>query len=198
MAGRRFAPVPGLRGRAGAGARRGSRLPRPDPRLRGAEGRAASRGDPPGHRDGGRGAARPGRDQGDDLRAPRLHRPQGRAGRARDRDDPPARSASRDAIPLTRRRPPMPFDSEITQRAIAVLEACRARGATVATVESCTGGLVGGALTAIPGSSDVVMGGLITYSNAAKTALAGVPDDLLAIHGAVSEPVARAMAAGGR
>ncbi|MDP3599783.1 MAG: CinA family protein [Bosea sp. (in: a-proteobacteria)] len=92
----------------------------------------------------------------------------------------------------------MPFDSEITQHAIAVLEACRARGATVATVESCTGGLVGGALTAIPGSSDVVMGGLITYSNAAKTALAGVPDDLLAIHGAVSEPVARAMAAGGR
>ncbi|MCZ8044583.1 MAG: nicotinamide-nucleotide amidohydrolase family protein [Beijerinckiaceae bacterium] len=92
----------------------------------------------------------------------------------------------------------MPFDSEITQRAIAVLEACRARGATVATVESCTGGLVGGALTAIPGSSDVVMGGLITYSNAAKAALAGVPEDLLAIHGAVSEPVARAMAAGGR
>lgn len=92
----------------------------------------------------------------------------------------------------------MPFDSETTDRAIAVLEACRARGATVATVESCTGGLVAGALTAIPGSSDVVLGGLVTYSNAAKMALAGVPEALLATHGAVSEPVARAMAEGGR
>lgn len=92
----------------------------------------------------------------------------------------------------------MPFDSETTRSAIAVLEACRARGATVATVESCTGGLVGGALTAIAGSSDVVMGGLITYSNEAKMALAGVPEALLATHGAVSEPVARAMAEGGR
>jgi nicotinamide-nucleotide amidase len=92
----------------------------------------------------------------------------------------------------------MPFDSETTDRAIAVLEACRARGATVATVESCTGGLIAGALTAIPGSSDVVLGGLVTYSNAAKMALAGVPETVLAAHGAVSEPVARAMAEGGR
>lgn len=92
----------------------------------------------------------------------------------------------------------MPFDSETTDRAIAVLEACRARGATVATVESCTGGLIAAALTAIPGSSDVVLGGLVTYSNAAKMALAGVPEALLASHGAVSEPVARAMAEGGR
>ncbi len=92
----------------------------------------------------------------------------------------------------------MPFDSETTDRAIAVLEACRAHGATLATVESCTGGLIAGALTAIPGSSDVVLGGLVTYSNAAKMALAGVPEALLATHGAVSEPVARAMAEGGR
>lgn len=92
----------------------------------------------------------------------------------------------------------MPFDSETTDRAIAVLEACRAHGATVATVESCTGGLIAGALTAIPGSSDVVLGGLVTYSNAAKMALAGVPETVLASHGAVSEPVARAMAEGGR
>lgn len=92
----------------------------------------------------------------------------------------------------------MPFDSETTDRAVAVLEACRAHGATVATVESCTGGLIAGALTAIPGSSDVVLGGLVTYSNAAKMALAGVPEALLATHGAVSEPVARAMAEGGR
>jgi nicotinamide-nucleotide amidase len=90
------------------------------------------------------------------------------------------------------------FDSEITTRAIAVLEACRAKGLTVATVESCTGGLVAAALTAIPGSSDVVTGGLVTYSNAAKSALAGVPAPLIAGHGAVSEPVARAMAEGGR
>ncbi|MDP3255687.1 MAG: nicotinamide-nucleotide amidohydrolase family protein [Bosea sp. (in: a-proteobacteria)] len=92
----------------------------------------------------------------------------------------------------------MPFDSETMQRATAVLDAFRARGATVATVESCTGGLVGGALTAIAGSSDVVLGGLITYSNEAKMALAAVPEALLAAHGAVSEPVARAMAEGGR
>ena len=89
------------------------------------------------------------------------------------------------------------FDAEITTLATAVLDACRSGGVTVATVESCTGGLVGGALTAIAGSSDVVLGGLITYSNAAKTALAEVPGDLLDTHGAVSEPVARAMAAGG-
>ena len=90
------------------------------------------------------------------------------------------------------------FDAETTNLATAVLDACRRTGATVATVESCTGGLVGGALTAIAGSSDVVLGGLITYSNAAKMVLAGVPSDLLDTHGAVSEPVARAMAAGGR
>jgi nicotinamide-nucleotide amidase len=90
------------------------------------------------------------------------------------------------------------FDDEITARAVAVLDACRAKGLTVATVESCTGGLVSAALTAIPGSSDVVAGGLVTYSNAAKSALAGVPSPLIAEHGAVSEPVARAMAEGGR
>jgi len=90
------------------------------------------------------------------------------------------------------------FDAQTTQLATAVLETCRSAGLTIATVESCTGGLVGGALTAIAGSSDVVLGGLITYSNAAKTALAGVPETLLAAHGAVSEPVARAMAEGGR
>ncbi len=90
------------------------------------------------------------------------------------------------------------FDAEITALATAVLVACRTRQLTVATVESCTGGLVSGALTAIAGSSDVVNGGLVTYSNAAKTALAGVDQTLLVQHGAVSEPVARAMAEGGR
>jgi nicotinamide-nucleotide amidase len=79
-----------------------------------------------------------------------------------------------------------------------VLALARKRGLTVGTVESCTGGMIGSALTAIPGSSDVVMAGLITYSNAAKSALAGVPPDLILKHGAVSEAVARAMADGGR
>ena len=90
------------------------------------------------------------------------------------------------------------FDAEITALSVDVLTLCRERGLTVATVESCTGGLVCGALTAIPGSSDVVLGGLATYSNAAKSALAGVPAALIEAHGAVSEPVARAMAEGGR
>lgn len=90
------------------------------------------------------------------------------------------------------------FDPEITALSMELLTICRDRGLTVATVESCTGGLVAGALTAIPGSSDVVNGALVTYSNAAKSALAGVPADLIEGHGAVSEPVARAMAEGGR
>lgn len=77
-----------------------------------------------------------------------------------------------------------------------VLAACRARGIMLATAESCTGGMVSAALTAIPGSSDVVDRGFVTYSNAAKTAMLGVPDALIAAHGAVSEEVARAMAEG--
>lgn len=89
------------------------------------------------------------------------------------------------------------FDAKITELATEVLAACREAGLTIATVESCTGGLIAGALTAIPGSSDVVNGGLVTYSNAAKSALAGVPAELIEAHGAVSEPVARAMAEGG-
>lgn len=90
------------------------------------------------------------------------------------------------------------FDAEITTLAVEVLDACRRAGLTVATVESCTGGLVAGALTAIAGSSDVVNGGLVTYSNAAKSALAGVPAAMIEAHGAVSPEVARAMAEGGR
>lgn len=89
-------------------------------------------------------------------------------------------------------------DPAIRTLATDVLDICRERGLTVATVESCTGGLVSGALTAISGSSAVVLGGLVTYSNEAKTALAGVPAALVEQFGAVSEPVARAMAEGGR
>ena len=70
------------------------------------------------------------------------------------------------------------------------------KGLTVGTAESCTGGLIGGALTAVPGSSAAYAGGVVSYSNALKTELLGVPEPLLASHGAVSEEVARAMANG--
>mgnify|MGYP005852815279 CR=1 FL=1 len=80
----------------------------------------------------------------------------------------------------------------------AILARARARGATIATAESCTGGLVAAALTDIPGSSEVFDRGFVTYSNAAKTAMLGVRPETLAAHGAVSEPVAAEMAAGAR
>jgi nicotinamide-nucleotide amidase len=82
--------------------------------------------------------------------------------------------------------------------AAVVLDLCRARGLTVGTAESCTGGMLGERLTAIPGSSDVVRGGLIAYANDVKRALLHVDAALLDAHGAVSEPVVRAMASGGR
>jgi len=77
-----------------------------------------------------------------------------------------------------------------------VLASCRARGLTVATAESCTGGLIAAALTHFAGSSDMFERGVVTYSNEAKTELLGVPSNLIAQHGAVSEAVARAMAEG--
>ncbi|MEO7713612.1 MAG: competence/damage-inducible protein A [Gemmatimonadaceae bacterium] len=79
-----------------------------------------------------------------------------------------------------------------------VLEACRARGLVIGVGESCTGGLLGARLTAVPGSSDVVRGGVIAYDDDVKRTLLGVPAALLAAHGAVSEPVVRAMASGVR
>jgi nicotinamide-nucleotide amidase len=72
----------------------------------------------------------------------------------------------------------------------------KARGLMVATAESCTGGLIAGACTEVSGSSDWFERGFVTYSNAAKHELLGVPTALIEQHGAVSEPVARAMAAG--
>ncbi len=81
-------------------------------------------------------------------------------------------------------------------QAAAVLAACRARGLLLATAESCTGGLIAAALTAIAGSSDVVDRGLVTYANDAKTEMLDVPAALIATDGAVSEPVARLMAEG--
>ncbi len=74
----------------------------------------------------------------------------------------------------------------------------KARNMTLATAESCTGGLVAGAITAIPGSSSVFTHGFVTYANAAKTKMLGVPEAMLAAHGAVSAEVARAMAEGAR
>ena len=88
------------------------------------------------------------------------------------------------------------LDTESLAMAEAVLAACRKAGLTVATAESCTGGLIAAALTAIAGSSDVVDRGFVTYSNAAKTQMLGVPAALIGTEGAVSEPVARAMAEG--
>jgi nicotinamide-nucleotide amidase len=71
-------------------------------------------------------------------------------------------------------------------------------GATLATAESCTGGLVGAELTSVSGASEAYAGGVVSYSNDAKEGLIGVPHEVLIEHGAVSEPVARAMAAGVR
>lgn len=80
--------------------------------------------------------------------------------------------------------------------AATVLDRCRTQGIRLATAESCTGGLISGCLTAIAGSSDVFSCGFVTYSNAAKNRMLEVPRDLLDREGAVSEPVARAMADG--
>ena len=88
------------------------------------------------------------------------------------------------------------FDESIHDRARAVLDACRAARLMLVCAESCTGGLVIGALTESPGSSDVVERGFVTYSNRAKTEMLGVPPALIESHGAVSEAVAKTMAEG--
>jgi len=88
------------------------------------------------------------------------------------------------------------MDAEVTAAAIRVLNLCRKQGLTVATAESCTGGLVAGALTEIAGSSDVVDRAFVTYSNAAKVAMLGVSPATLEAVGAVSAETAREMVAG--
>lgn len=88
------------------------------------------------------------------------------------------------------------LDPEILERAESVLQTTRKAGLQIVTAESCTGGMIAGALTAIAGSSDVVDRGFVTYSNEAKAEMLGVPEEMLREHGAVSEPVARAMAYG--
>ena len=88
------------------------------------------------------------------------------------------------------------FDHEVREAAERVLLTCRGKKLKVVTAESCTGGLVAAAMTAIAGSSDVVDRSFVTYSNEAKREMLGVPWDAILGHGAVSEPVARAMATG--
>lgn len=90
------------------------------------------------------------------------------------------------------------FPDEINRLAREVVEGARRRGWTVTAAESCTGGLVSAALTDIPGASEVLERSVVTYSNAAKTTLLGVPAEVLAAHGAVSAATAEAMAAGAR
>ena len=90
----------------------------------------------------------------------------------------------------------MTFPAPLLGQAEALLAAYRRAGLTLATAESCTGGLVAGCLTEIAGSSDVFERGFVTYSNAAKTELLGVPAKLIAARGAISAEVAEAMARG--
>jgi len=92
----------------------------------------------------------------------------------------------------------MKMPPAIAAHAKAAIQALTAGKMSVAMAESCTGGLIGGALTSISGSSEVVYGGFITYDNAAKTAMIGVPARLIRDYGAVSSQVARAMADGAR
>ncbi len=80
--------------------------------------------------------------------------------------------------------------------AARLIDAARAKGVRIATAESCTGGLVAGAITDVAGSSDVFECGFVTYSNAAKVRMVGVREATLAAHGAVSEETAREMAEG--
>lgn len=90
----------------------------------------------------------------------------------------------------------MIFGDERETRAAVLLDAYAARSLMIATAESCTGGLIAGLLTEIAGSSRVFERGFVSYSNAAKNELLGVPADTIKTHGAVSEAVVRAMAQG--
>jgi nicotinamide-nucleotide amidase len=88
------------------------------------------------------------------------------------------------------------IDERLRRTASRVLDLCRAQGLRIVTAESCTGGLVAGALTEIAGSSDVFDRGFVTYSDEAKRAMLGVPGTMLKRHGAVSSQTAAAMAKG--
>jgi nicotinamide-nucleotide amidase len=117
------------------------------------------------------------------------------------RDAPPDEADARLAESARRVRSVMAdaiYGEDDADLAAVVLEACRSRRLTAAVAESCTGGLLGARLTAIPGSSDVFLGGVVAYDDAVKRAVLNVPAAMLEKHGAVSEPVVRAMASGAR
>ena len=88
------------------------------------------------------------------------------------------------------------FPLEINSKASSILKVCKQKGITIITAESCTGGLIAGCLTEIPGSSSVIEGGFVTYSNQAKVSMLSVKLEQLDQYGAVSEEVARSMAEG--
>lgn len=90
----------------------------------------------------------------------------------------------------------MIFPAREIKRAANVVALCKDQGLTLTTAESCTGGLLSALITEAPGASNIFGRGFITYENAAKTALLGVPEDLISAHGAVSAEVAEAMATG--
>ena len=110
------------------------------------------------------------------------------AGRLLDRDERAIREILGDLV----------FGRDDESLAHVVARLLAEAGATLAVAESCTGGLVAKMLTDVPGASAFFLEGLVTYANASKTARLGVPDELIQSHGAVSEPVARAMAEGAR
>ena len=115
-------------------------------------------------------------------------------------DDPAAAAALLEPVEaeLRSRTGTLCYGTDTDSLASVVLERLRQRGETLAVAESCTGGGLGAALAAVPGASDVFLGGVIAYANAMKEGLLGVPPELLAEHGAVSDPVAIAMAEGVR
>ena len=83
---------------------------------------------------------------------------------------------------------------KLNDKSRQVIESATAKGLTIGTAESCTGGWIGKTLTDIPGSSAVFMGGIIAYDNDVKLGVLGIPDEILGFYGAVSEPVSGAMA----
>lgn len=87
-------------------------------------------------------------------------------------------------------------DGEVSELACRVIERARESGTTLGTAESCTGGLASAALTSVPGSSAVVLGGVTSYAASVKERVLGVPTEVIEAHGVVSEQVARAMAKG--
>ena len=90
----------------------------------------------------------------------------------------------------------MSIVTEIRERAARLVALLQSRGLTIATAESCTGGSLAAAITSVPGCSSVMLGGVVAYHNSVKAQVLGVGEEVLAEHGAVSEPVVRRMALG--